>query len=123
MHRAAPALLAAIMIALVAAFNFARAATDCVANPCVYVPMIRAASAPSGVPTPTLIAAPTRTPTSSPTPTRDPELCAAEYPTVCIPPPPPDLDCTDIAFRNFTVLPPDRHRFDRNGDQIGCEQP
>jgi hypothetical protein len=48
------------------------------------------------------------------------EKCDASYPTVCIPPPPPDLDCGDIPYRNFTVLPPDPHRFD--GDGIGCEQ-
>lgn len=62
------------------------------------------------------------TPTVTPTPTRDPALCAAEYPTVCIPPPPPDLNCGDITFRNFTVLPPDRHGLDLDHDGIGCEQ-
>lgn len=65
----------------------------------------------------------TTTPTGTPTPTatRDPSLCAAEYPTVCIPPPPPDLNCGDIPYRRFTVLPPDRHRFDTDNDGIGCE--
>ena len=48
--------------------------------------------------------------------------CDPSYPTVCIPPPPPDLDCGDIPYRNFTVLPPDPHRFDGDGDGIGCEQ-
>jgi hypothetical protein len=34
----------------------------------------------------------------------------------------PDLDCGDIPFRNFKVLPPDPHRFDgRDNDGIGCE--
>jgi endonuclease YncB( thermonuclease family) len=47
--------------------------------------------------------------------------CDPSYPTVCIPPPPPDLDCGDIPFRRFTVLPPDPHRFDGDGDGIGCE--
>jgi micrococcal nuclease len=48
--------------------------------------------------------------------------CDAAYPTVCIPPPPPDLDCGDITFRRFQVLPPDPHRFDLgDGDGIGCE--
>ncbi|MFM9421369.1 thermonuclease family protein [Thermus scotoductus] len=47
--------------------------------------------------------------------------CDPAYPTVCIPPPPPDLDCGDILFRNFKVLPPDPHRFDRDGDGVGCE--
>lgn len=47
--------------------------------------------------------------------------CSPAYPGVCIPPPPPDLDCGDIAYRRFTVLAPDPHRFDRDGDGIGCE--
>jgi hypothetical protein len=32
--------------------------------------------------------------------------CDPAYPGVCIPPPPPDLDCRDIEYRNFTVLDP-----------------
>jgi micrococcal nuclease len=48
--------------------------------------------------------------------------CDPSYPTVCIPPPPPDLDCADIAYRNFKVLPPDPHRFDGDHDGIGCEE-
>jgi len=47
--------------------------------------------------------------------------CDPSYPTVCIPPPPPDLDCKDIPYRNFVVLPPDPHHFDGDGDGIGCE--
>jgi hypothetical protein len=47
--------------------------------------------------------------------------CDPAYPSVCIPPPPPDLDCADVAYRRFTVLPPDPHRFDGDGDGIGCE--
>lgn len=47
--------------------------------------------------------------------------CDLAYPTVCIPPPPPDLDCGDIPYRNFEVLPPDPHHFDGDGDGIGCE--
>jgi cardiolipin hydrolase len=47
--------------------------------------------------------------------------CDPSYPTVCIPPPPPDLDCKDIPYRNFPVLPPDPHRFDGDKDGIGCE--
>jgi micrococcal nuclease len=46
--------------------------------------------------------------------------CDPAYPGVCIPPPPPDLDCGDIPFRRFTVLAPDPHRFDGDGDGIGC---
>lgn len=47
--------------------------------------------------------------------------CDPAYPSVCIPPPPPDLDCPDIRFRNFKVLSPDPHHFDGDGDGIGCE--
>ena len=48
--------------------------------------------------------------------------CSPSYPTVCIPPLPPDLDCFQIAYRNFRVLAPDPHRFDTNDpDRIGCE--
>lgn len=47
--------------------------------------------------------------------------CDRSYPDVCIAPPPPDLDCKDIPYRNFKVLPPDPHRFDRDKDGIGCE--
>jgi hypothetical protein len=57
----------------------------------------------------------------APTPTRDPARCDAAYPTVCIPSPPPDLDCPQIAARNFRVLPPDPHNFDTDDDGIGCE--
>lgn len=58
---------------------------------------------------------PTNTPTTKPT-------CDPSYPTVCIPPPPPDLDCEDVPYRRFKVLPPDPHRFDGNdNDGIGCE--
>lgn len=48
--------------------------------------------------------------------------CDPSYPTVCIPPPPPDLDCGDIPYRRFQVLPPDPHNFDgSDNDGIGCE--
>jgi len=50
-----------------------------------------------------------------------PLTCDPAYPSVCIPPPPPDLDCGDIRYRRFTVLPPDPHHFDGDHDGIGCE--
>ncbi len=68
-----------------------------------------------------IVAAPTPTetpPTSIAAPTPN---CDPSYPDVCIPPPPPDLDCPNVPYRNFRVLPPDTHRFDRDGDGIGCE--
>jgi micrococcal nuclease len=47
--------------------------------------------------------------------------CDPSYPTVCIPPPPPDLDCADVPYTNFKVLPPDPHHFDGDHDGLGCE--
>ncbi len=47
--------------------------------------------------------------------------CEPSYPDFCIPSPPPDLDCKDIAQKRFTVIGSDPHRFDGDGDGIGCE--
>jgi len=47
--------------------------------------------------------------------------CDPSYPDVCIPPPPPDLDCSDVKYRHFTVKPPDPHNFDGNHDGVACE--
>jgi micrococcal nuclease len=47
--------------------------------------------------------------------------CDASYPTVCIPPPPPDLDCADVPYAAFAVRGADPHRFDGDGDGVGCE--
>ncbi len=61
----------------------------------------------------------------APTPTSAPAgNCHPAYPTVCIPPPPPDLDCGDIPYRNFPVdhRYGDPHRFDGDKDGIGCER-
>ena len=67
----------------------------------------------------------TSTPTPVPAPAVPPPAtggnCHPSYPDVCIPPPPPDLDCKDVPYRRFTVLPPDPHRFDADHDGIGCE--
>jgi endonuclease YncB( thermonuclease family) len=67
---------------------------------------------------------PARSHTSAPIASRG-SNCAPSYPTVCIPPPPPDLDCTNIPYRHFIVrwdVPdPDPHRFDGNQDGVGCE--
>lgn len=72
----------------------------------------------SETPTPTL----THTPGPSPTitVTHGPG-CDPSYPTVCIAPPPPYLNCDDIQFTSFVVLEPDPHYFDRDGNGIGCE--
>ena len=63
---------------------------------------------------------PPPTPTPAPAPTTGSD-CDPSYPTVCIARYPPDLDCGEISFRRFEVLPPDPHGFDGNNDGIGCE--
>ena len=62
---------------------------------------------------------PTVEPAPEPTPPQS--NCSPAYPTVCIPPAPPDLDCGEIPFRRFTVLSPDPHGLDRDRDGVGCE--
>jgi micrococcal nuclease len=47
--------------------------------------------------------------------------CDPSYPDVCIPPPPPDLDCGEIPYRRFRVIGSDPHHFDGDHDGIGCE--
>ena len=49
------------------------------------------------------------------------EKCDPSYPDICIPPYPPDLDCKDVPYKKFRVLPPDPHRFDGDKDGVGCE--
>ena len=44
------------------------------------------------------------------------------YPDVCVPVAPPYLSCSDIPDRNFRVRAPDPHRFDADGNGIGCEE-
>jgi micrococcal nuclease len=47
--------------------------------------------------------------------------CDPNYAGACIPPPPPDLDCSDITARRFRIVGVDVHRFDSDGDGIACE--
>jgi hypothetical protein len=47
--------------------------------------------------------------------------CDPSYPSVCIPRPPPDLDCADVPYSDFAVRPPDPHGFDGDNDGVGCE--
>ncbi|MDZ7961077.1 MAG: hypothetical protein RMY34_24890 [Aulosira sp. DedQUE10] len=56
--------------------------------------------------------------------TRSPQVqqCDRSYPDFCIPPNSADLNCPDIPYRRFRVIPPDPHGFDRNGDGVGCER-
>jgi micrococcal nuclease len=55
-----------------------------------------------------------------PTPTTA-DGCDPSYPDICIPPPPPVLNCGDIPRRRFAVMAPDAHGFDGNGNGIGCQ--
>lgn len=48
--------------------------------------------------------------------------CDPSYPTVCIAPYPPDLNCIEVPFSNFQVFQPDPHGFDADFDGIGCEK-
>jgi micrococcal nuclease len=93
-------------------------------------PMAPAAPTSTPRPLPTLVPQPVSTATRAPslptpapasTPAPAAQNCHPSYPTVCIPPPPPDLDCNQIPHRRFQVLPPDPHRFDSDRDGIGCE--
>ena len=58
---------------------------------------------------------------AEPAPSSD--ACDPSYPDVCMPPAwsTGDLNCGDIPYRRFTVLPPDPHGFDGDFDGIGCE--
>ena len=47
--------------------------------------------------------------------------CLSSYPDFCIPSGPPDLNCSDIRYSDFTVRGSDPHGFDRDNDGIGCE--
>lgn len=49
--------------------------------------------------------------------------CDPSYPTICLPSPPPDLDCPQIPYQDFAVVPPDPHGLDADEDGIGCESP
>jgi micrococcal nuclease len=67
---------------------------------------------------------PTPPPAPEPVPAAPPRgNCDPAYPDVCIPPPPPDLNCGDVAPHcRFRVLAPDPHQFDGDGDGLGCER-
>lgn len=62
-------------------------------------------------------------PTAAPAPPPQSGTCDPSYPSVCIPPRSQvgDLDCGDIGYRRFTVVPPDPHNFDGDFDGVGCE--
>ncbi|CAN5692350.1 hypothetical protein BH24ACT26_BH24ACT26_22930 [soil metagenome] len=47
--------------------------------------------------------------------------CDAGYKGACIPPYPPDVDCSEIGPRGFSSVGSDPHGFDGDGDGIACE--
>lgn len=51
----------------------------------------------------------------------DGEDCHPSYPDTCVPPPPPDLNCSDLSERHIRVRGKDPHRLDADGDGWGCE--
>lgn len=63
----------------------------------------------------------TTDPAHRPVPIGSARNCDPSYPTVCIPPPPPDLDCADIRHHAFKVVGRDPHHFDGDHNGIGCE--
>ncbi len=77
--------------------------------------------------TPSLTASITPTFSPSPIPATATDIptatthCDNSYLPLCIPPPPPDLNCSDIPYTNFNVEFPDPHNFDSDGNGIGCE--
>jgi hypothetical protein len=77
------------------------------------------ASAPSVAPRPA-----TATPRTEPS-TASGGNCHPSYPDFCIPPPPPDVNCTSAVIngrKNFRVTGPDPHRLDQGGRPgIACE--
>ena len=102
---------AAVAVAMLAALVLAEARAAF--NSAAYMPAVLRQPAPTSTPQPT----------ATPTATR-PADCDPAYPTVCIPPPPPDLNCPELVpLVNFQVLPPDPHRLDADKDGIGCEDP
>ncbi len=88
-------------------------------------PTVTETNGPTPTATETNGPTPTATETNEPTPTETetnvPTSCDSSYPDFCIRPPPPDLNCDDIPYKNFKVLQPDPHGFDRDKDGIGCE--
>lgn len=71
--------------------------------------------------TTTSLAPLTTTTAKAATTTAASQNCDPSYPTVCIPSPPPDLDCGEISHRRFQVVGSDPHGFDGDNDGIGCE--
>ena len=80
---------------------------------------------PTSAPTPPPAAAPTPPPAVIQPLVPPAATCEPSYPGICIAIGSADLDCGDIAWRQFAVVwnvpNPDPHRFDGDADGIGCE--
>ncbi|CAN5531561.1 hypothetical protein BH18THE1_BH18THE1_14350 [soil metagenome] len=48
-------------------------------------------------------------------------MCDSSYPDFCLSTDSARLMCSDFPYRNFTVLAPDTHGLDSDGDGLGCE--
>ena len=46
--------------------------------------------------------------------------CDPNYTGACVPPYPPDVDCSDLGGATVTVVGSDPHHLDGNGDGLGC---
>jgi hypothetical protein len=68
------------------------------------------------------VAAPAPAPAAPAAPAPASANCDPNYPTVCIPNVPYDLDCPEVPFRRFAVPGYDPHGFDGDNDGIGCER-
>lgn len=82
-------------------------------------------SKPTAVPPPDLPPAPTEATLPPPVPVGPPSGdCDPSYPGVYIPAVwlQGDLDCGDVPYTWFQVLPPDPHNFDGDFDGYGCER-
>jgi len=95
-----------------------------ITDPVQSQPTSQPPSQPTPEPAPILEPEPIPEPTSQPTQSQQVQSqnqCDSSYPSVCIPPYPPDLDCGEIGYSNFRVVPPDPHGFDGDRDGTGCE--
>jgi outer membrane biosynthesis protein TonB len=93
-------------------------ASSAVASP---IPAPPPAPRPKPIPKPKPKPAP-KPPAPKPAPKPAPRgNCDPSYPTVCIPPAPPDLDCGDVPYDHFQVVGADPHGFDNDHDGVGCE--
>jgi micrococcal nuclease len=95
-------------------FHEAESWATIVGNGVWSVPATIAPRPPTAVP----FVAPLILPTARPAVSNN---CDPSYPGVCIYPYPPDLDCKDVPYRRFAVVPPDPHGFDGDYDGVGCE--